>query len=577
MGPLSQRYFVNLLFCIALLLSIGSGFFAYQQVQRLLDINAWVSHTYEVIGKANQTLLSVTQADLLMHDYLVSNDQKALQHLPILLNAAAAYESDIRQLTRDNLRQQNRLSRLEPLIKSESMFLQQVAKQYSQAHTQAILPLPVHQKSHVLADQIKQIVEEINQEELTLLKQRNLESRRDAMQSSGMVIGSVGVSVLLLVFSFGLLNYQLRRRNAAERKGMELENQLKKMIDGSRDLIAALDRKYNFIAFNTAYAVKFKQLFHQELKIGLNLQSAIANDVRYEEIIKIWQRALNGEEFSITSQLEKNEDQSEHVYEMTFSAIRGVHNQLIGASHIMRDVTARVKVEKLKDEFISVVSHELRTPLTSIRGALGILLDGAANQLDEKMLKMLNIAENNTERLIILVNNMLDIEKMASGKIELHLIPIDLNQVVEEVVVANYAKGAKASKPIKLQKSAIKIIVKLDVEHIKQVLNHFISNALKYSPVGEEVLVMISADDQWAKVAVTDHGAGIPLDFQKNIFKKFAMADASSTRKLGGAGLGLSISKSIIDRHQGEVGFTSKPHEETVFYFKLPILADTKQ
>jgi len=572
MGRFSQKSFINALLTLALFLLILTGYVTYKQTQRLNDANAWVFHTYQVIGKANQTLLSLTQAELLLRNYLVSNDQQAMRDMPKMLSDAQNNAFAIRQLTTDNPHQQHRLDQIQPLLILEGNMLQQIAHKYSQMHKQAILPETVQAKESQLTDNIKKIIHDITDEELTLLQQRNITSQHDAARAEMMLFAALSLSVLLLMISFILLNYQLQKRLHAESKGQELENRLKKIIDGSKDLIAAVDLNYNFIAFNKAYETKFRQLFDNELVQGTHLQTALANYAKKEEIINLWKRALQGEEFSIISQLARTNHQDTHFYEITFSTIHGSDNQLIGASHIMRDVTERIKVEKLKDEFISVVSHELRTPLTSIRGALGILLGGNLEKFDEKTIKMLRIAEHNNERLINLINDILDVENIESGEFNLKVSTLDLNKLTEETVASNRLFDGRLGSTIILNKASKPIFVKGDLEKLKLVITHLISNAIKFSPEGSQVEVSVFDRGNSARVAVTDHGEGIAEDFQKNLFKKFEQADSSASRKIGGVGLGLSLCKSIIEKHRGKVGYTTKLHEGSTFYFDLPMM-----
>lgn len=572
MGRLSQKSFINALLTIAMCLLLGVGYFTYKQTQRLFETNTSVAHTYQVIGKANQTLLSLTQAELAVRDYLVSNDQQAIKKMPEWVADAENNASSIRQLTTDNPHQQHRLDQIQPLLVLEGSMLQEIAHNYSQIHRQAILPGTVQVKERQLTSNIKKIMSDITNEELTLLHQRNLASQRDAVRTTIMLITAMGLSILLLLMSFILLKYQLKRRLDAEKKRQELGSRLKKIIDGSKDLIAALSQDFNFIAFNKAYENKFRQAFGKEIAVGQNLQSILENADKKNEMVNLWRRALQGEDFTIVSKLNSLDTKEKNFYEITFSPIHDSDNKLMGASHIMRDVTERVKVEKLKDEFISVVSHELRTPLTSIRGALGILLGSKLEKFDEKTLKMLRIAEHNNERLINLINDILDVENIETGEFNLKISTIDLNKLTEETITSNRLFDGKLGSTIIINKASHDVLVKGDVEKLKLVITHLVTNAIKFSPEGSEVQVNVFNSENVARVAVADHGEGIAEDFQKKLFKKFEQADSSATRKIGGVGLGLSLCKSIIEKHHGKIGYTTKLHEGSTFYFDLPMM-----
>lgn len=245
---------------------------------------------------------------------------------------------------------------------------------------------------------------------------------------------------------------------------------------------------------------------------------------------------------------------------------------------IIRDITERKKVDTLKNEFVSVVSHELRTPLTSIRGSLGLVLGGVAGDLAEKAKKLLVIANNNCERLLHLINDILDIEKIEAGKMRFQFAPVDITTVVKNSININQMYAAKFDVRIALTDWVNNIEVNVDEDRLIQVLTNLISNAAKFSPKNEVVTVAIKLINDRVYVSVSDKGPGVPEEFQARIFQKFSQADATNTRGKGGTGLGLSISKAIIEKFGGRLGFVSKPGQGSEFYFELPIFqaADKK-
>jgi PAS domain S-box-containing protein len=245
--------------------------------------------------------------------------------------------------------------------------------------------------------------------------------------------------------------------------------------------------------------------------------------------------------------------------------------QLMGFGKITRDLTERKKIENIKDEFISVVSHELRTPLTSIQGALGLLLGGAVGRFNDKAKKLLNIAESNCGRLVRLVNDILDIQKIEAGKMVFDLKPLLLQKVITEAITANQMYAEKYGVSIHFDKGPVGIHVNADPGRLVQVITNLISNAVKFSDIGGVVTLSVIQYDHKVRVNVIDTGRGIAPEFHCKIFEKFSQADASNTRKEGGSGLGLTISKAIIERLGGELAFISKVGEGSNFYFDLPI------
>ena len=237
---------------------------------------------------------------------------------------------------------------------------------------------------------------------------------------------------------------------------------------------------------------------------------------------------------------------------------------------IIRDITERKKVEKLKNEFVSVVSHELRTPLTSIRGSLGLLLGGTVGDYTEKARKLLNIANSNCDRLLLLINDILDIEKIEAGKMDFHLSDVDLVELIKDCVEANKMYAEKFAVKINLVQHDSDVVVYADPGRLMQVITNLISNAVKFTSPNGNVDVSVIQRGEVVRVTVTDYGPGVPENFRATIFQKFSQADSSSARDQSGTGLGLSISKAIIEKFGGTISFTSVPDKETIFYFDLP-------
>jgi PAS domain S-box-containing protein len=240
---------------------------------------------------------------------------------------------------------------------------------------------------------------------------------------------------------------------------------------------------------------------------------------------------------------------------------------------VARDIHEQKRTEQLKNDFVSVVSHELRTPLTSIRGSLGLIAGGVTGELPEKARALIEIAVKNCERLVRLINDILDVEKIESGQVGFRLAPVDLRAVAEQAVEGNRAYAEGYGVTLRLAEAAADGITPRvwgDADRLLQVITNLISNAVKFSPRGGEVGVAVTRVAGEVRVAVTDHGRGVSPEFRQRIFQKFAQADSSSTREKGGTGLGLSISRAIVERHQGRIGFTSEPGVATDFYFDLP-------
>jgi PAS domain S-box-containing protein len=241
----------------------------------------------------------------------------------------------------------------------------------------------------------------------------------------------------------------------------------------------------------------------------------------------------------------------------------------------LRDISERKESEKRISEFYSMVSHELRTPLTSIRGSLGLIEGGKAGEVPPKVLKLVAIGRTESERLIRLINDILDIKKIETGHFELDPESFDPEKLVMKTI--DGISGMALDSGVKLESSiSTKQHLYGDFDRIVQVLTNLISNAIKYSPKGKSVMIRVddSADDSaefMLRVSVTDQGPGIPEHKIHKLFGMFQQLDSSDSRKKGGTGLGLAISKSIVQQHGGTIGVESNVGEGSCFWFEIPV------
>jgi PAS domain S-box-containing protein len=235
----------------------------------------------------------------------------------------------------------------------------------------------------------------------------------------------------------------------------------------------------------------------------------------------------------------------------------------------VRDITERKEVERMKNEFVSTVSHELRTPLTSIRGSLGLLEGGIMGELPPQALDMVRIARTNTERLIRLINDILDLEKMDAGKLELKLAVLDCAELVEATLSGVQGMADGAGVPLRAEvEGAPK--VRGDKDRLIQVLTNLVSNAVKFSPRDAPVTVRV-VEEAGGRVrfSVVDRGPGIPEEKRGRLFGRFQQLDGSDTRSKGGTGLGLAISQAIVEQHGGRIEVESEEGRGSTFTFSV--------
>lgn len=227
-----------------------------------------------------------------------------------------------------------------------------------------------------------------------------------------------------------------------------------------------------------------------------------------------------------------------------------------------------------KGQFIANVSHELRTPLTAIIGALGMIKSYPPEDMHTQGMTLVDMAYQNSKQLSVLINDILDFEKLNANRMEFHSQPMVLASFLERALELNQSYAENFQVSFKLEQPISKVAVLADENRLMQVMANLLSNAAKHSPAGEQVLISVKEGQGMVRVAVTDRGAGVPETFREHVFKEFTQAESSSSRVKNGTGLGLAISKSIIEKLGGKIGFDSVVGQGATFYFDLP-LAET--
>jgi PAS domain S-box-containing protein len=237
----------------------------------------------------------------------------------------------------------------------------------------------------------------------------------------------------------------------------------------------------------------------------------------------------------------------------------------------IQDISEHREMERLKNEFVSVVSHELRTPLTSIRGSLGLMLGTMSSALPGNATRLLEIAHTNCERLIVLINDILDIDKIASGNMRFDMQRKPVAALVHKAAQATEPYAQRFNVRIDVQSAIEAAWIVVDENRFTQVLSNLLSNASKFSPPNSVVTVSVRTAQGRARVSVIDRGHGIPEDFRPRIFERFSQADSSISRSAGGTGLGLHISRQIVERMNGAIGFATEVGRGTTFWVEFPL------
>ena len=251
--------------------------------------------------------------------------------------------------------------------------------------------------------------------------------------------------------------------------------------------------------------------------------------------------------------------------------VRNKQHKHIGQLFVFRDVTHEREVDRMKSEFVSLVSHELRTPLTSINGYADMLLEGDAGDINDEQTDFLRVIKRNSERLSLLINELLDVSRIEAGALKLSISRINIAELVYEVVKSIRPQIESKEQELDVEMPQDVPVVMADGNRITQILTNLISNAHKYTPREGKISVVVRPESNRFRIDVKDTGIGLSKDEQERLFTKFFRADNPSTQKVAGAGLGLWITNSLVEMHGGEMTVSSTPGKGSIFSFTLPL------
>jgi PAS domain S-box-containing protein len=361
-------------------------------------------------------------------------------------------------------------------------------------------------------------------------------------------------------------------RKAAEQKLSEREARLRNMFEHAVDGLITIDAAGIVQTYNPACEVIFG--YKADEVVGRNVSMLMPEPYhsQHDGYLDNYRHTGRAAIIGIGREVEgRRKDGSQFPMDLSISRFEVGGQTLF--SGIVRDITQRKEVERMKSEFISIVSHELRTPLTSIRGSLGLLASDPQADLPRRTMELLNIAHRNSERLVVLINDILDVDKLDAGKMKLTLRSVSLKTVLTDAVSANSAYAARYGVTLSLWLEPDLPQVTADPDRLMQVMANLLSNASKFTRAGTSVDIRAERKDTRVRISVRDHGEGIPEKLKAVIFDKFSQGDYSNSRDRTGTGLGLGIARQIAHLMDGEIGFTSEPGKGATFHVELPIVS----
>ncbi|MFA4950796.1 CHASE3 domain-containing protein [Brevundimonas sp.] len=567
------RWLVGLAVVFVPLLLALVGFELVQEFRSNRVVRAEIDRSYQTRSQIQAVFSLLQDAETGQRGYVITGDDRFLEPYD---NATRQLDAQLQRLGRLFETQPDQIEnfeRLSALSARKLQLMQQGIDARSTQGAEAGMAVVASGQGKLVMDDVRAIVGRMTAAEAQTLESYSRTAQVRTTRTEVMV-GVLFLILLAVVVGTSVLVWRYIRTRQTLLQNVEATAARQAAIfDGAIDGIVTLNPSGSIESVNAAAARMFGYAAAELDRRDVSLLIDIAPDGQGEFLKRLGasQGALEG---GLLRQMEARRKTGETFpVDVALGAMTlpsGVH-----VVAIIRDISERRRMEQLKDEFVSTVSHELRTPLTSIAGSLGLLAGGVAGVLPEKAARLIQIAQANSQRLVRLINDILDIEKIESGKLRLDMVPLDLRDIACRSVegVSGYAGdlGVRLLLP-----DGDPVPVRGDADRLIQVVTNLLSNALKFSPAGGEVRVTVDPTTRLARLSVVDEGPGIPDAFRSRIFSKFAQADGSDTRAKGGTGLGLAIAREIAERHGGRLWFESAEGHGATFHLDLPLVEEAR-
>lgn len=468
-----------------------------------------------------------------------------------------------------------RLATLKVTSDAKRRFVDRTLELQAQGRTEAALQLVRGGEGKQLMDRLRDEIAELSRIERSRLAGRTAAVGHARGRLRTQTVALQVTLILLLALAAWIAARSNVARQHALRRAEDLAARQESILDSAKDGMIVINPSGSIESLNPAAAEMFGHNPDALLRRDIGVLFEVAPD---RGRIESFLRRLGANRRETYGQVQefvgRRADTSTFPVEVSISPVRLTETTLFLA--VIRDISERREVEQMKSEFVATVSHELRTPLTSIAGSLGLIEGGAAGKLPSKAARLVEIAHSNATRLVRLINDILDIEKIEAGRMQFDIRPLELDSLLQKAVQLSTGFATKYDVEIDLVAPPAGASVLADEDRLMQVVTNLLSNAIKFSPPGGIVTLRVEPLDRRHRISIEDRGSGIPESFRSRIFGKFAQADSSDTRQKGGTGLGLSIVREIVLQLGGSIGFDSTEGQGTVFHVDLPAASATE-
>ena len=540
---------------------------ARRAARDVVDAGAWVSHTQEVLANLEAMEAAIEDAESTIRGYALALDPTYLRQHAEKRRTFADRIQRAAELTADNAAQQRRIAELRPRVAAKLAFMDELRAATDRGGPpEAARLLSSSGRGTAAMRAVIEPIAAMRAEEDRLLAERSAATAATARRASASLVALGLLGSGLLVVSFAMVARRERAQEEVRAALASSEERLRLIVDRMIAGLVITNDRGKIESINPAALRMFGYRADEIVGRYFKRLVRVPDDQDVERFLLSVQQKGMGQ---VTEWDGRRSDGAVFPLELSLFEFRTADARHFAG--IVRDISERREIDRMKDEFISVVSHELRTPLTSIRGALQLVLAERPTYQDAEHEPLLNIALNNCERLIRIINDILDVSKIEAGQIELRRRACSVRDVVGDSIQAVQEMARASSVRVLAEVPPAIPPLLADMDRVVQIFVNLLSNAVKFAPARSVVTIAaVEAPGNRVAISVRDRGAGIPAaDFDK-LFLKFRQLDSSATRSRGGTGLGLAIVKALAEQHDGTVTVSSTVGDGTTFTVTLP-------
>lgn len=559
---------INFILGLGLAILVAVGTLAYRSIDELVDASRYEGAALVELGRIESFLGEVRRIESAQRKYVITGRREDLDayraarresRVEMQGIAGSSTNPDQRAILRELERVAGeRVKRLDAVVEIRRT-------QGDDAATRAV----ASSQGDRMNAELEALAQKFRAREMRSLRARKEGTSFSADTSAFLIGWGIAFAVTLLIWAMVVIQRFQARRRIAEEALRASEAQLRLITDAVPALIGYADRDGRMQFHNKPFERWLAR--PAERLHGFTLRNLLGDET-YDRISPRIDEVLAGSPVQFEFNF-RGPDHHEADLSAQFVPRKDAQERVAGFYLLITDITALKEVERMKSAFVATVSHELRTPLTSIRGSLGLLAGGVTGALPDKARQLVKIALESCERLVRLVNDILDSEKMDSGKMDMKLRELDLGALVARSISANEGFAATHGATVRFEPGARPLHVVADEDRLVQVMTNLLSNACKFSAPNGRVVVTLSEAGGMARVSVSDSGPGVPADFRSRLFERFARSDSSDARRAGGTGLGLNICRSIVEHFGGRIAYEDRAGGGSTFYFEIPLMA----